>query len=154
MFARGAREPPGFSTQPALRSATSMPNAHLYVASELVRSNNFDVVVLDLGSISGLSSRVYARLQKSLARSRAALIVVRDGAPAPAGWGCHTQLTFSWGKPELKAGLNGVAAIVPSIHCGIWRDGMTTNVEVVAGSHVSNRLFTHSPVPDRRTAKR
>jgi hypothetical protein len=136
---------------PAVRKVDQQ--TYLYSADQLIRCNAFDVVILDLGSISSLSSRVYARLQQSLARSKAALIVMRDGNPAPPGWGCHTQLGFRWGKTSLQAGLSGIAAIVPSIEASVWRDGLSKNVEITAGSHVSNRLFTHPPVPDRRTPK-
>lgn len=126
----------------------------LYVTEQLLRSNAFDVIVLDLDDMSQLSSRMYARLQRSLARSKAALIILHDAVPVPDGWGCHTRLSFCWGdKAQYNYGLNGIAAIVPQIQIGIWRDGLSKNVEVTAGSHVTNRLFTHSPVPDRRTPK-
>lgn len=153
MLSGGAREPPGAHAPPALRRSNDN-KAYLYIADQLIRSNAFDVIILDLGNTNSLSSRIYARLQRSLARAKAALIITRDGPPTPAGWGCHSQLSFRWGDKACDVpGLNGVAAIVPSVSLSIWKDGLSKNLEVTAGSHVSNRLFTHSPVPDRRTPK-
>jgi len=126
----------------------------LWSADQLLRSNIFDVIVLDLGEINHLSSRIYARLQHSLGRSKAALLIVRDGAPSSSAWGCHTQLSFHWGNAvQCEAGLDGIANIIPAIQCHVWRDGLSQTTEATPDSHVSNRLFTHPQVPDRRTPK-
>lgn len=138
-------------------------------ADQFIRSNAFDVVILDLGAIdpsdqkrrgmsySPVSSRVYARLQRSLDRSKAALVIVRDGIPTSAGdtWGCYSRFSFDLGTSiKCEQGLAGVAMITPTIRCRVERDGMNQSLEVNVGSTVQNRLFTHPQVPDRRTSKR
>ncbi len=125
----------------------------LYIADLLLRSGSFDVVVLDLGAGSP-SSRMYARLTRSLAGSKAALIILKDDLSAPPGWGCHTRLSFRWAEDACcEPGINGPAMITPAVRLSIWRDGASKTTEVVLGSHVSNRLFTHPQVPDRRAPK-
>lgn len=131
-------------------------NTTLYATDQLIRCNAFDAVVLDLGHGNALSSRIYARLQRSLARSKAALIIVReDDSSVPIGWGCHIQLNFCWAHEaiELESGINGVAAIAPSINLKISKEGLSKNLETNVGLHVPNHLFTHSTVPDRRAPK-
>jgi len=138
-------------------------------ADQFIRSNAFDVVILDFGAIdpsdqkrrgmsySPVSSRVYARLQRSLDRSKAALIIVRDGTPSVAtdSWGCYSRFSFDLGTSiKCEAGLAGVAMITPTIQCRVERDGMNQTLEVNVGGSVQNRLFTHPQVPDRRTSKR
>jgi hypothetical protein len=127
-------------------------NTTFYAADQLIRCNAFDAVILDLGHRNTLSNRIYARLQRSLARSKAALIVVRDHSSAPiGGWGCHIQFNFCWtDKAQLESGINGVAAIAPSINLRISKEGLSKNLETTVGIHVSNRLYTHPTVPDRR----
>lgn len=135
-------------------------------ADQFIRSNAFDIVILDFGAIdpadqkrkgmsySPISSRVYARLQRSLDRSKAALVIVRD-VPSADSWGCHSRFKFEIGTSiKCEAGLAGVAMITPTIHCNVERDGMTQTLEVNVGCSVQNRLFTHPQVPDRRTSKR
>ena len=138
------------------RSSTTTSGNHIWLSSQLIRSNAFDVVVLDLGgqSASRLSSQAYAQLQNSLGRSKTALIVVRDVDATSSDWGCHTRLTFCWGATaRYEAGLNGIAMIIPTVQCSVWQDGLSKSREVTLISHVSNRLFTHPQVPDRRTPK-
>lgn len=130
---------------------------HLWAADELIRANAFDVVILDLGSserTKPISSRVYARLQNSLSKSKAALILLRDSELSHPGWGCSAQIGFRWG-PVLNCieGLHGNVLILPSIHCSVTKDGLSHMAEVQVSSHVANRLFTHSSIPDRRTPK-
>ena len=139
----------------------------LWSADQFIRSNAFDVVILDFGSVNPsdqnkrgmsytpVSSRVYARLQRSLDRSKAALIIVRDTTSgAVDGWGCHARFQFDWGTSiSCEVGLAGVAMITPKIKCNVMKDGMSQMVEVSLGCSVQNRLFTHPQVPDRRTSK-
>ncbi len=129
----------------------------LWAADELIRSNAFDVVVLDLGASERtrpIQSKVYARLQNSLARSKAALVLLRDGEFSSSGWGCYAQLDFRWGTTlNCTEGLHGTALITPSINCSVLKDGQSQTTEVQISSHVSNCLFTHPRVPDRRTSK-
>ncbi len=147
----------------------SLKQNHLWAADELVRANAFDVVVLDLGASEKkkpIHSRIYARLQNSLAKSKTALIILKDieayetsytrntdQTPQP-GWGSHAQFNFHWGA-NLKniSGLMGTALMVPSIQCNLVKDGLSQSREVSFNFNVSNRLFTHSAVPDRRTPK-
>jgi len=160
------------SVLPLVSRRTLLVQEALWSADQFIRSNAFDVVVLDFGNIdpadrrkqglgySAVPSRVYARLQRSLDRSKAALIVVRDGQPALAteaaeGWGCHARFSFDWGTTiRCEAGLAGVAMITPSVKCNVFKDGMSQIVEVNLGCSVQNRLFTHPQVPDRRASKR
>jgi hypothetical protein len=130
---------------------------HLWAADELIRCNAFDVVILDLGSserTKPVSSRVYARLQNSLSRSKTALILLRDSESSQPGWGCYAQIGFRWG-PTLNfvEGLHGAVTILPSIYCSVIKDGLSHRAEVQVTSHVTNSLFTHPQVPDRRTSK-
>jgi hypothetical protein len=152
----------------------------LWGADQFIRSRAFDVVVLDLGSLdpgdrklpesgrkfsagrssgampaSPIPSRVYARLQRCLDKSKTALIVVRDTQAQPSGWGCQTRFTFDWGTSiACEAGLAGVAMITPKVKLNVSRDGLSQLVEVELGSSVQNRLFTHPKISDRRTAKK
>jgi hypothetical protein len=129
----------------------------LWAADELIRSNAFDVVVLDLGAserTKPIQSRIYARLQNSLARSKAALVLLREGDFSSPGWGCYAQLDFRWGTTlNCKEGLHGTAMLTPSISCSVLKDGQSQTTEVQISSHVSNCLYTHPRVPDRRTSK-
>jgi hypothetical protein len=140
----------------------------LWSADQFVRCNAFDVVVLDFGganpgdgkrrgmSYSPVPSRIYARLQRSLDRSRAALIIVRDMplAQAADSWGAHARFSFDWGTAiHCQTGLAGNVLITPVVKCHISKDGMSQTVEVTVASSVQNRLFTHPQVPDRRTSK-
>ena len=140
----------------------SLKQNHLWAADELVRINAFDVVVLDLGAserTKPIHSRIYARLQNSLGKSRTALIILRDTeacaatAPQP-GWGSYAQLNFKWGSTiKSVSGLMGTAMILPSISCNVVKDGLSQSGEVAFAFNVSNRLFTHPSVPDRRSPK-
>jgi KaiC/GvpD/RAD55 family RecA-like ATPase len=140
----------------------SLKQNHLWAADELVRINAFDVVVLDLGAserTKPIHSRIYARLQNSLGKSRTALIVLRDTeayatTPTQPGWGSYAQLNFKWGSTiKHVSGLMGTAMILPSISCNVVKDGLSQSGEVAFAFNVSNRLFTHPSVPDRRSPK-
>lgn len=156
----------------------------IWSTDQFIRSNAFDVVILDLGSnelgkkqslgmgYCPVPSRIYARLQRSLDKSKAALIIASDSnsfidsneanqsqlkkstVSNSNNWGCHTRFVFNRGLAiRCEAGLNGIAMIIPTIRLNAWRDGLSQEVEVNLGSSVPNRLFTHSQVPDRRTSK-
>ena len=132
----------------------------LWAAEQLIRSNLFDVVVFDATDSPPLSSRSYARLQRSLDTAKAALLVLKDkpdwqlASDPGASWGAHTRLHFQWSTPLIcEPGLNGIAAIAPAIQGSVWKDGLTDNFEVAIDSYAANRLFTHPQVPDRRTPK-
>lgn len=131
---------------------------NLWATDELIRSNVFDAVVLDLGSserTKPIPGRVYARLQNSLSRSNTALILVRDSEFFdPLGWGSYAQIGFRWGPTfNFIEGLHGAVMILPSVNCSVIKDGLSHTTEVQISSHVANRLFTHPQVPDRRTSK-
>ncbi len=146
----------------------------LWSADQFVRSNAFDVVILDFSSTdpegkmrqgmtyNPVPSRIYARLQRALDRSRTAMVVVRDCAssslpsrPSADGWGCHARFVFDWGLSlRCEAGLSGLAMITPAIKCLVGKDGLSQTVEVNLGCSIQNRLFTHPQVPDRRTSKK
>jgi hypothetical protein len=148
--------PPGEPHGILPANSRGQPLPALPAATQLIRSNAFDVVVLDLGSTSAeqLSSQTYARLQSSLSRSKTALIVVNDNSNASIGWGCHTRLTFRWGDTvDYQAGISGIAMIIPTVRCSVRQDGLSQSTEVTLISHVPNRLFTHPQIPDRRAPK-
>jgi len=152
--AKGREEPPAAERLDARRRHDAWRrSAYIWTCEQLIRSHAFDVVVLDLGNAATLTSRAYARLGNALARSRTALITTQDSPPS-SDWGCHCRLSFRWGEAlRYEAGLSGIAMIVPTVRCTIWQNGRSQTTEVALVSHVSNRLFTHPPVPDRRTSK-
>lgn len=148
----------------------------IWTADQFIASNAFDIVILDLGSrdlssrkglgmgYSSRASRIYARLQRSLDKSKAALIVVSDTSEltdsnelpesSSSSWGAHARFTFNRGLAiRCESGLNGITTIIPTIRLNAWRDGLSQEVEVTLGSTVPNRLFTHPQVPDRRSSK-
>jgi hypothetical protein len=160
---------PSNSVVPLVSKRSLYSQEATWSADQFIRSNAFDVVILDFGAIdpsdqrrrgmsySPVSSRIYARLQRSLDRSKAALIIVRDGqiSASSDSWGCYSRFTFDRGTAiKCEPGLAGVAMITPSIKCHVERDGMNQSVEVNFSSAVQNRLFTHPQVADRRTSKR
>lgn len=159
---------------PLISRKTLLVQEAIWSADQFIRSNAFDVVILDFGSAnpadnrkqglaySSVPSRVYARLQRSLDKSRAALMVVRDVnvAAAPTsddkfdGWGCHARFTFDIGTAiRCEAGLGGTALIQPSFKFQVFKDGMSQMREVMLECSTANRLFTHPQVRDRRTSK-
>ena len=136
----------------------------LWACGELIRSRAFDVVVLDLGEKSSITSNLYARLQRALDRSKTSLIVLRDDdssisqdLSANATWGADLRFAFGFSTPiHCQLGMTGasnVVSILPTIKGFIVKDGMTKSMEVAVHSHVSNRLFTHPQIPDRRSSK-
>jgi RecA/RadA recombinase len=158
----------------------------IWSADQFVRSCAFDVVILDLGlnelgnkksmgmGYCPVPGRVYARLQRALDKSKAALIIVSDRdlpaaddsalqstqmhthkqAQDSSDWGCHARFLFKRGlATRFQSGLNGIAVIVPTIKLSAFRAGLSQEVEVNLGSSVPNRLFTHPQIPDRRASK-
>jgi hypothetical protein len=131
----------------------------LWATEQLVRSNLFDVVVFDATNSPILNSRFYARLQRSLDSSKAALLIIKDvdqkfPTSSQSTWGCNTRFSFSWSYPiSFEYGLNGIAAMMPTISTSVWKNGMTNSDEVALSAYATNRLFTHPQVPDRRVPK-
>ncbi|MBX9687070.1 MAG: hypothetical protein K2X27_10235 [Candidatus Obscuribacterales bacterium] len=167
-------------TVPLLSKQSLLVQEAIWSADQFIRSNAFDVVILDLGSndlgkknqgmgYAQVPSKIYARLQRALDKSKAALIIVSDteavsihqsesqkqaAALKSNNWGAHARFMFNRGMAvRTESGLNGVAMINPSIKLSAWRDGISQEMEVTLGSAVPNRLLTHSQVPDRRTSK-
>lgn len=131
-------------------------NDVFWATEQLIRSGLFDVVIFDLASEFRLTSKISARLQRSLERSRTALILLKDDSDSAinSAWGSYARLAFNWTAAiSCTVGLSGVVAIIPAINARILKEGMTKNLEVNIQSHVSNRLFTHPQIPDRRTTK-
>lgn len=128
----------------------------MWAVEQLLLSQVFDVVIFDSENLH-ISSRLYARMKRALDRSKAALIVLRDDmrqSNSNFSWGFHTQLNFSWDQPiDSQQGIAGCAAFMPAIKGSVLRDGLSQAIEVRGKSNVSNSLFTHSPIPDRRAAK-
>ena len=163
---------------PLISKKTLLVQEAIWSADQFIRSNAFDIVILDFGSANptdsrkqglaynSVSSRVYARFQRSLDKSRAALMVVRDvnvvtssdsksQPPQYAeGWGCHARFTFDIGTSiRCESGLGGTALIQPSFKFSVSKNGMTQTKEVMLECSTANRLFTHPQVRDRRTSK-
>lgn len=118
----------------------------------------FDVLIFDLGSSLSISSKIAARLQRSLEKSRTALILLKDeevACKSDSSRGCQSRFSFGWSSTNVQCelGLSGIVSIIPSIKTELWKEGMTKNIEVNIRSHVSNCLFTHPKIPDRRTPK-
>ncbi|MBI4534396.1 MAG: hypothetical protein HY711_10675 [Candidatus Melainabacteria bacterium] len=81
-------------------------------------------------------------------------MVIHESIASLPGWGCHARLSFEWGTTiKHEQGISGIAIIVPTINCSVWKDGLSQTTEVTPNVHVANRLFTHPSVPDRRTPK-
>lgn len=161
---------------PLISRKTLLVQEAIWSADQFIRSNAFDVVILDFGNAnpadsrkqglaySNVPSRVYARLQRSLDKSRAALMVVRDAnlanadkttQPAAAeGWDYYARFQFDIGTAiRCEARLGGVTLIQPSFKFSVFKDGMTQTREVMLECSTANRLFTHPQVRDRRTSK-
>ena len=130
----------------------------LWSVEQLIRSGMFDVLIFDLGSSLSISSKIAARLQRSLEKSRTALILLKDeevASNSDSSWGCQSRFSFGWSSTNVQCelGLSGIVSIIPAIKTELWKEGMTKNIEVNIRSHVSNCLFTHPQIPDRRTPK-
>ena len=147
-------------------------NSHIkesiWACEQLIRSRVFDAIVFDMCEKS-ISSNLYARLQQALDKSNTALIVLRDQALAHVddgdmastrsgaqNWGAHLKIDFSYCQPiRTELGLSGhhddVVTVMPTIQGTISKDGLSKSLEVSSVSYVTNRLFTHSQIPDRRT---
>jgi len=133
----------------------SDPNT-LWSVETLIRSNIFDVVILDINAsqhISWRSNKVYARWQNSLSKSKTALLLLTDNNHLPQGWNFYTRLEFSWAANiQYSEGLRDKTMILPAVNCRVTKDGLAQNTEVPVTAHVTNRLFTHPPAADRRSA--
>ncbi len=146
----------------------------LWACEQLIRSQAFDVVILDLAERGVITSSVHARLKRSLERSNTSLIVLRDddslssdsemgkfSSPVSSAAG---RVDFGFVEPvRIEYGVDGPISITPTIRSTIARailragmgvSGGGKSLEVSVSPYVSNRLFTHPPVPDRRTSKK
>jgi len=145
---------------------------YLWATEALIRSHVFDVLILDMdfsldnqGSIKQAdkqantqvnwrSNKIYARLQNALSKSKTALLLLTSNNHLPPSWHFYTRLDFHWGtNVQHTQGLQGNTMLLPSINCSISKDGLSHNTEVPIIAYAANRLFTHSQVPDRRSAK-
>lgn len=131
-----------------------------WVAEQLIKCALFDVVVFDLGGSSFVNDRVYARLHRSLERSRTALILLKDNGTrsrpesSNSSWGAQTRASFQWGDSfSTREGIDNSVMIVPSVKADLARDGLGQRVEIGFSANVSNSLFTYPQIPDRRTSK-
>jgi hypothetical protein len=131
-------------------------NEYLWSIDTLIRSNTFDVVILDIDAnqYSWRSHKVYARWQNSLSKSKTALLLLTNNNQLPQGWGFYARLEFSWtANVQYSEGLQSKTMILPAVNCRITKDGLVQDTEVPITAHVTNCLFTHPPAPDRRSAK-
>jgi hypothetical protein len=137
---------------------------YLWATETLIRSHIFDVIILDLDldnqnqqfntSINWRSTKVYSRLQNALSKSKTALLFLTNNHRLPHGWNFYARLDFQWAANiQYTEGLNGKTMLLPNIDCSITKDGLSHNTEVPISAYAANRLFTHSPIPDRRSAK-
>jgi hypothetical protein len=136
----------------------------VWAAEQLIRCHAFDVVILDLATDKTTAhnqSRHYTRLQRALDKSRTALLILKDitSFAQSNSWGCHLRFSFAWQKikqPSQK-GLAGITAILPAADLCVSKDGMSKTLAITpyeeGGQYVQNCLFTHPPIPDRRTPK-
>ncbi len=157
MVPSAAREPGKFWVVRNLKGPKIEHDA-LWSVEQLIRSSMFDVLIFDLGSSLSISSKISARLQRCLEKSRTALILLKDeesGSNFDASWGCHSRFSFRWSSTNVhcELGLSGIVSITPAIKTELWKEGQSKNIEVNIRSHVSNCLFTHPQIPDRRTPK-
>ncbi|MBX9771211.1 MAG: hypothetical protein K2X29_07555 [Candidatus Obscuribacterales bacterium] len=137
----------------------------VWAAEQLIRSHAFDVVILDLATDKTTAhnqSRHYARLQRALDKSRTALLILKDirSYAQSNSWGCHARFSFAWQKAlsqHAQKGLAGITAILPNADLCVSKDGMSKTMAITpyeeGGPYVQNCLFTHPPIPDRRTPK-
>ncbi len=137
---------------------------YLWATETLIRSRIFDVIILDLdladqnkqynAQINWQSNKVYSRLQNALSKSKTALLFITNNHRLPNAWNFYARLDFQWAANiQYTEGLHGKTMLLPTINCSITKDGLSHNTEVPISAYAANRLFTHSPIPDRRLAK-
>lgn len=125
----------------------------IWSADQFIRSNAFDVVILDLGSSDltqrrpqgigycPIPSHVYARLNRALCKSKSALIIVSDtnyrqnqitsSTMLPISHSCYTRFAFENGTAiRCETGINGLPTIVPAIKFQTYCDGKKQEVRV------------------------
>lgn len=133
----------------------------LWACEQLIRSQMFDVVILDVAAENIFSNSFYRRLQQAVECSTAALIVLKDNASSSiagasiSNSGNTPKFEFFLDEPlffEYGGGAD-VISVHPTIRGVISRDGACKNLEVSTVSNVSNCLFTHPKIPDRRSPK-
>lgn len=154
IVSHAVKHPGKFLVVRNLKGGKLVSNA-FWAVEQLIRSAIFDLVIFDLANNIFLSSKMYARLQRCLENSRTVLILLKDGCDHPTIWGCDSRFSFGWSSTvHCELGLFGTVSIIPAIDASLCKSGMTKNIEVNIQSHVSNCLFTHPQVPDRRTSKK
>ncbi len=137
---------------------------YLWATDTLIRSHIFDVIILDIdhqanaqnihAQINWRSVKVWTRLQNALSKSKTALLLLTNNSELPRSWNFYARLDFQWGANiQHTEGIHGTTTILPKINCSITKDGLSHNTEVPIIAYAANRLFTHSPIPDRRSAK-
>ncbi|MBY0356669.1 MAG: hypothetical protein K2W82_01600 [Candidatus Obscuribacterales bacterium] len=164
-------------TKIALQDGDPLPlisTKNLYVqeaiwsADQFIRSNAFDVVILDLGSFNlrkrrpqGIGycpklKRIYARLQRALNNSKTALIIVSDTPDADNettekeiaytvqnNFGCYSSFIFD--RPTATRAENSekssIAMIVPTANFQIWSHGKSQKLAVRLSKPLSNQLL-------------
>jgi hypothetical protein len=135
---------------------------YLWATEALIRSHVFDVLILDLDletnqfntQINWRSNKIYARLQNALSKSKTALLLLTNNNHLPTSWHFYARLDFHWGTNiQYNEGLQGKTMLLPTINCSITKDGLSQNTEVPIIAYATNRLFTHSSIPDRRSTK-
>ena len=137
---------------------------YLWATETLIRSHVFEVIILDLDldnqnqqfntQVNWRSNKVYSRLQNALSKSKTALLFLTNNHRLPQGWNFYARLDFQWAANiQYTEGLNGKTMLLPNIDCSITKDGLSHNTEVPISAYAANRLFTHSSIPDRRSAK-
>lgn len=135
-------------------------NNYVWTVEKFLRSQLFDVIIIDLGASYYLSNQNHVRLQRSLSRSKSALLIVKSPSKAFNSTGCDARLTFNWETTSSdhdqknsfeQLGHAKKITITPKINCLISKNGLSKNVEVRTMPYVQNCLFTHSQIPDRRS---
>lgn len=168
--------PQDSDTLPLISSKNLYVQEAIWSADQFIRSNAFDVVILDLGSFNlrkrrpqGMGycpklKRIYARLQRALNNSKTALIIVSDTPDADSettekeivytaqnNLGCYSSFIFD--RPSStraeNSTKNGIAMIVPTTKFQIWSHGKSQKLEVPLSTPRSNRLLTRPVISIR-----
>lgn len=148
------------------RVIRNLPNKdQLWAIETLIYSRIFDVIILDLNLynqnnnnstkdlMSWRTNKTYWRLQSALNKSQTALLLLTDNDCLP-DWNFYARLNFQWGlNIQFIDDLQGKALILPTVDCSITKDGLSRQAEVEITADIPNHLFTHAPIPDRRSAE-
>lgn len=131
-----------------------------FSAEQFLKSQAFDLVVVDLDRLyisAQLASRIYVRMKRVLAQSKSALVLCRSGTQLYRGEGSYARIEFGFRENNIDClrDFSGVQkiALSPFVNLTISKNGQSQAASIAVVSHVANRLFTHSPISDRRTTK-